>query len=197
LFRVAESAREILQPYIDSLEVQSEALRGLKPWWIVAVSWTPGPSLEREVSVMSFHRGTRRAMAALLKLSILFLSVVTGLFAATASLAQSWPPPPQTVPSIGLRTPQALPPATVPTIGLRTPQALPPATVPSIGLSTPQAYSPKTAPSIGSSTPPAYEVPSIGLQTPEAFPPATVGSIGSTTPQPYPPATVPSIGLSR
>src|SRR6266545_3794047 len=111
---------------------------------------------------MSFNRETHRAMAALLKLSILLVPVVSGLFAATPSLAQSWPPPPQTVPSIGLRTPQASSPKTspsigpstppayeVPSIGLQTPGALPPATVGSIGSTTPQPYAPVTVESIG------------------------------------------------
>src|SRR6185369_5709271 len=130
----------------------------------------------------SFMSASRGALVAL---------VASGLFAAAPAGAQSWPPPPQTVPSIGLKTPQAFPPATVPSIGLKTPQALPPATVPSIGLKTPQALPPATVPSIGLRTPPAYQpytVPSIGLSTP---PPYEVPSIGLSTPQALPPVTVP------
>jgi hypothetical protein len=102
---------------------------------------------------------------------VLVALIVTGLGTAVPARAQSWPPPPQTVPSIGLRTPQAYAPSTVPSIGSSTPR---PYEVPSLGLSTRQAYPPLTVPSIGSSTPPPYEVPSIGLKTPPALPPATV-----------------------
>jgi hypothetical protein len=102
---------------------------------------------------------------------VLVALIVTGLGTAVPACAQSWPPPPQTVPSIGLRTPQAYAPSTVPSIGSSTPR---PYEVPSLGLSTRQAYPPLTVPSIGSSTPRPYEVPSIGLKTPQAFPPATV-----------------------
>jgi hypothetical protein len=114
--------------------------------------------------------------------------VAGGLLTATPAHAQSWPPPPQTVPSIGLSSPRAYAPATVPSIGLSTP---PPYEVPSIGLHSLQAYPPLTAPSIGSSTPRPYDVPSIGLTTPQAFPPSTVPSTGLQTPPALRPLTVP------
>jgi hypothetical protein len=133
---------------------------------------------------------------ALLVASILLALVAGGLADPGAALAQNGPPPPQTVPSIGLNTPPALLPATVPSIGLRTPPAQLPATVPSIGLSSP-GYAPITAPSIGLTTPRPYEVPSIGLRTPPAFPAPTVPSIGLTAPQLYAPATVPSTGTAQ
>lgn len=114
--------------------------------------------------------------------------VVGGLLTATPAHAQSWPPPPQTVPSIGLNSPPAYAPATIPSIGLSTPR---PYEVPSIGLHSLQAYPPLTAPSIGSSTPRPYEVPSIGLTTPQAFPPSTVPSTGLQTPPALRPLTVP------
>jgi len=90
--------------------------------------------------------------------SVLVALLASGLLTAAPALAQKGPPAPQTVPSIGLKTPQAFPPATVPSLGLRSPQVLPTPTVPSIGTSTPRPY----------------EVPSIGLSTPGAFPPTTV-----------------------
>jgi hypothetical protein len=40
--------------------------------------------------------------------------VTSAVLSAVPALAQSWSPPPQTVPSIGLKTPQAFPPVTVP-----------------------------------------------------------------------------------
>jgi hypothetical protein len=87
--------------------------------------------------------------------------VTWGLFTAGAAMAQIWPPPPETVPSIGLKTPPAALPMTVPSIGLTTPQPLPPATVPSIGLTTPHRWPPATVPSIGPKTPPPLAVPTV------------------------------------
>jgi hypothetical protein len=89
---------------------------------------------------------------------VLFASSL--LIAGPAS-AQSWPPPPETVPSIGLKTPAASLLPTVPSIGLTTPQPLPPATVPSIGLTTPQRWPPATVPSIGLKTPQPLALPTV------------------------------------
>ena len=118
--------------------------------------------------------------------SVLVALLASALLTAAPALAQG-PPAPQTVPSLGLKTPQAFPPATVPSLGLRSREALPTPTVPSIGVSTPRPYEAPslglktlevypaiTVPSIGTSTPRPYEVPSIGLTTPQAFPPVTV-----------------------
>ena len=57
-----------------------------------------------------------------MRLALIAALVASGLFTALPALAQSWPPPPQTVPSIGLKTPQGNP-ATVPSIGLSTPRS--------------------------------------------------------------------------
>ncbi|HEU4368525.1 MAG TPA: hypothetical protein VFV05_09910 [Methylomirabilota bacterium] len=106
-------------------------------------------------------------MTTLLVRSLLLVPMASALFTPMPTPAQTWPPPPQTVPSIGLSSPQALPPATVPSIGLKTPQALPPATLPSIGLKTPHTFPPATVPSIGAAeTLPSYvpvPVPSAGI----------------------------------
>ena len=96
--------------------------------------------------------------------------LASGLLTAVPVLAQNWPAP-QTVPSIGLKTPGAFPPATVPSIGVSSPR---PYEAPSLGLKTLEVYPAITVPSIGTSTPPPYEVPSIGLKTPQAFPPLTI-----------------------
>jgi hypothetical protein len=111
--------------------------------------------------------GTRTRVA-----TVLALLLVLGT--AGSALAQAGPPPPQTVPSIGLRTPQALPPASVPSIGARTPD-------------------PTTAPFVPG-RPPGTS-PTIGVRTPDpttAFP-AAVPSIGERTPDP----TTAPIGTSR
>jgi hypothetical protein len=118
---------------------------------------------------LAVHWRDRRGVR-LSPVGVVVALVTSAVLSAVPALAQSWSPPPQTVPSIGL-TSQAYAPPTVPSIGSSTPR---PWEVPSIGLSTPQAYPPLTVPSIGSSTPPPYEVPSIGLKTPQAFPPVTV-----------------------
>ena len=79
--------------------------------------------------------------------AFLFLGAVD-LFAASAAFAQGWPPPPQSVPSIGSKTPDpttAFPKAT-PSIGSKRPDPTTayPAATPSVGTKTPD---PTTAPS--------------------------------------------------
>ena len=91
---------------------------------------------------------TRLAMVA----AFLFVLESNALLAARPTFAQAWPPPPQTVPSIGLKTPDPTTafPSSVPSIGLKAPDPTTafPGPVPSIGLQTPD---PTTAPSIGTS----------------------------------------------
>jgi len=90
----------------------------------------------------------------------LFVLGASDLFAPTSAFAQAWPPPPQTVPSIGLKTPDPTTafPGPVPSIGSKTsdPTTAFPGPVPSIGSKTPD---PTTAFPGG--------VPSIGLKTPD------------------------------
>ena len=104
--------------------------------------------------------------------AVVFLFVGTvDLFAATLALAQGWPPPPQTVPSIGSKTPD-------PTTAFPRPS-------PSIGSKTPDPTTafPQPSPSIGSKTP-----------DPTTAFPGTVPTIGAKTPDP---TTAPTIGSSR
>ncbi|MGH7416238.1 MAG: hypothetical protein ACREKB_00475, partial [Candidatus Rokuibacteriota bacterium] len=68
---------------------------------------------------------------ALSKGSVLVALLASALLTAAPALAQKGPPAPQTVPSLGLKAPQAFPPATVPSLGLRSREALPTPTVPS------------------------------------------------------------------
>ena len=71
---------------------------------------------------------------------LLLVLGATALVALTPAFAQG-PPPPRTVPSIGLRTPDptTASPATIPSIGIRTPNPTTyyPAAVPSVGVRTP------------------------------------------------------------
>jgi hypothetical protein len=133
------------------------------------------------------RREVRGGMTSLI--ALLVALATSGLFTVLPAEAQSGPPPPQTVPSIGIRTPPANPPATVPSIGISSPRAY---NVPSIGLRTPPAFPAPTAPSIGTTSPRPYEVPSIGIGSIQAYPPMTTPSIGQSTPQGY---EVPSIGV--
>ncbi len=98
----------------------------------------------------------------------LFALGLSDLFAAGSASAQAWPPPPQTVPSIGLKTPDPTTfyPGTVPSIGLKTsdPTTFFPGPVPSTGLKTsdPTTAFPGTVPSIGLKTPDPTTAPLIG-----------------------------------
>jgi hypothetical protein len=97
----------------------------------------------------------------------LFALGVSDLFASMSAYAQAWPSPPQTVPSIGLKTPDPTTayPRAVPSIGLKTPDPTTafPAAVPSIGIKSqdPTTAFPAAVPSIGVKSPdpttaPAY-----------------------------------------
>jgi hypothetical protein len=112
------------------------------------------------------------------------------LFGALSAYAQS-PPPPRTVPSIGLKTPDptTLSPGSVPGVGLRTPDptTLSPGSIPSVGPKTPD---PTTAfPSA---------VPSVGIRSPDptTISPGSVPSVGPKAPDPTTlfPGVVPSLG---
>jgi hypothetical protein len=76
------------------------------------------------------------------------------LFAAVDAHGQA-PPPPRTVPSIGLKAPDptTLAPGSVPSVGLRTPDPTTssPGSIPSVGLKTPDPTTvfPAAVPSVG------------------------------------------------
>ena len=95
-------------------------------FWVMMLA----PSMIREDSVMNADTRTRVATL----VGFLFVLGATDLFAAMSAFAQAWPPPPQTVPSIGLKTPDPTTafPGSVPSIGSKTPD---PTTAPSIGTS--------------------------------------------------------------
>jgi hypothetical protein len=122
------------------------------------------PSMIREESVMDADTRTRVAIV----VGFLFVLGASDLFAAMSAFAQAWPPPPQTVPSIGLKTPDPTTafPGAVPSIGLKTsdPTTAFPGAVPSVGLKTsdPTTAFPGAVPSIGLKTPDPTTAPSIG-----------------------------------
>ena len=96
---------------------------------------------------------------------VLFLGAVD-LFATSSVFAQGWPPPPQSVPSIGSKTPDPTTafPKAVPSIGSKRPDpttAYPGAT-PSIGSKRPDPTTafPGATPSIGPKAPDPTTAPS-------------------------------------